>query len=310
MPLNILFAAKPERWKTYAAPLQNALRGAGIDAHLAMDIAPEQVDYIVYAPNGALQDFRPYTRARAVLSLWAGVEQIVDNKTLTMPLARMVDPGLTRGMVEWVTGHVMRYHLGLDTDIMRTDAKWVVRTPPLAAERSVVIFGMGALGGAVTQTLLQIGFDVTGWSRSPKDISGVRCLHGADGLQDALNRAEIAVLLLPDTPGTENTLNAETLARMPKGAFIINPGRGPLIDDNALLASLDSGHIAHATLDVFRTEPLPANHPYWAHPSVTVTPHIAAETRASTASEVIIENIRRCEANEPLLHLVNRDLGY
>lgn len=310
MPLNILFAAKPERWNTYAAPLQKALNAAGIDAHLAMDIPPTDVDYIVYAPNGALQDFTPYIRAKAVLSLWAGVEQIVGNKTLTMPLARMVDPGLTQGMVEWVTGHVMRYHLGLDIDITRTDAQWQFRTPPLARERSVVVLGMGTLGSAVAEQLIHIGFDVTGWSRSPKEVTNVRCLHGKAGLQDALHRAEIAVLLLPDTPETENTLNAETLARMPKGAFIINPGRGPLVDDDALIAALDSGQIAHATLDVFRTEPLPETHPYWAHPNVTVTPHIAAETRASTASEVIVENIRRGEAGEPLLHLVNRDLGY
>jgi len=105
-------------------------------------------------------------------------------------------------------------------------------------------------------------------------------------------------------------LNAETLSAMPKGAFVINPGRGPLIDDDALLAALDNGQIAHATLDVFGVEPLPQEHPYWAHPQVTVTPHIAAETRASTASEAIVENIRRGEAGEPYLNLVDRSLGY
>jgi len=118
------------------------------------------------------------------------------------------------------------------------------------------------------------------------------------------------ILLLPDTPATNNILNADTLAMLPKGARIINPGRGPLIDDAALLEALDSGQVGHATLDVFRVEPLPADDPYWAHPNVTVTPHIAAETRASTASQVIAENIRRGEAGEPFLHLVDRSLGY
>lgn len=310
MSLNVLFAARPERWGIYEAPLRAALAEAGIDAHLSQDIAPEAVDYIVYAPNSTLQDFTPYTRAKAVLNLWAGVEQITGNATLKIPLARMVDPGLTRGMVEWVTGHVLRYHLGIDTDITRTDGKWEVRTPPLAPERNVVMFGLGELGQAVAASLVSLGFKVTGWSRSPKEVSGVACLSGDAGLEAALARAEIAVLLLPDTPATQNILNVDTLSLMPTGAFIINPGRGPLIDDDALIAALDAGQIAHATLDVFRQEPLPTAHPYWAHPRVTVTPHIAAETRPETASRVIVENIRRGEAGEPFLHLVNRDLGY
>ncbi|WP_386625250.1 2-hydroxyacid dehydrogenase [Sulfitobacter geojensis] len=311
MSLNLLFAARSERWSTYERPLRSALENAGFgDATLAMDMPPEDVDYIIYAPNSRLQDFTPYTRAKAVLNLWAGVEAITGNETLSIPLARMVDPGLTKGMVEWVTGHVMRYHLGMDTDILRSDAKWAPRTPPLAQERQVVILGLGALGAEVARTLVGLGFNVTGWARSPKDVTGVTCLHGEAGLAEALALAEIAVLLLPDTAATENTLNAETLAQMPKGAFIINPGRGPLINDAALLAALDSGQIAHATLDVFRVEPLPADDPYWSHPKVTVTPHIAADTRASTASEVIVENIRRGEAGEPFINLVDRALGY
>jgi glyoxylate/hydroxypyruvate reductase A len=310
MSINVLFAAKSERWDTYEQPLKGAFSKAGLDVNLSTDMPPEEVDYIVYAPNSDVQDFTPFTRAKAVLNLWAGVESVVGNETLKIPLARMVDPGLTKGMVEWVTGHVLRYHLGFDIDISRTDAQWEPRTPPLAPERSVVVLGLGALGHAVTQSLLGLGFSVTGWSRSAKDIDGVRCLSGADGLQTALRQAEIAVLLLPDTPATENTLNAETLALMPKGACIINPGRGPLIDDTALLAALGTGHIGHATLDVFRTEPLPEDHPYWAHAKVTVTPHIAAETRASTASEAIAQNIKRGQAGQPFLNLVDRGLGY
>ena len=155
-----------------------------------------------------------------------------------------------------------------------------------------------------------LGFDVTGWSRGPHDVEGVRCLHGADGLEQALATAEIAVLLLPLTAATEDLMNAERLALMPRGAVILNPGRGALIDDAALLSALDSGQIGHATLDVFRIEPLPADHDFWAHPSVTVTPHIASETRPSSASRVIAENVRRGEASEPFLHLVDRGLGY
>ena len=310
MAVEVLLSATPDDVARYADPLRAALAGAGIDARVSTDTAPDKVDYIVYAPSGGLRDFTPFTRARAVLSLWAGVERIVGNDTLTMPLARMVDPGLTRGMVEWVTGHVLRHHLDTDRDVCRTDRTWAPRTPPLAPERSVVVLGLGALGCAVAQTLVSLGFDVTGWSRSARDVPGVRCLNGDAGLRAALSRAEIAVLLLPDTPATTDILNADTLALMPRGACIVNPGRGPLIDDDALLAALDSGQIGHATLDVFRTEPLPADHPYWAHPRVTVTPHIAAATRPESAVTVIAENIRRGEAGAPFLHLVDRDAGY
>ncbi|WP_176247985.1 glyoxylate/hydroxypyruvate reductase A [Sulfitobacter sp. HGT1] len=310
MSLNILFAARPERWTVYEQPLRDALRAAGITAKLKLDIPPSEVDYIVYAPNSTLQDFTPYTRAKAVLNLWAGVEKITGNTTLHIPLARMVDPGLTKGMVEWVTGHVMRYHLGLDIDILHTGTDWTPRTPPLAQERKVGILGMGALGAETARTLVNLGFDVAGWSRSAKSEPGVKCFHGDQGLQDVLARSEILVLLLPDTPATENIINKAALAAMPDGAFIINPGRGPLIDDDALIGALDSGKIAHATLDVFRIEPLPAEHPYWAHPHVTVTPHIAAETRAVTASQVIVENIQRGETGQGFLHLVDRTLGY
>lgn len=310
MSVNVLFAARAERWETYRGPLSDALAAAGVAAHLATEIPPEKVDYIVYAPNGSLQDFLPYTRAKAVLNLWAGVEDIASNETLKIPLARMVDPGLTRGMTQWVTGHVLRHHLGMDTDILRDDRQWQPRAVPLTTERRVVILGLGALGSAVAQALVELGFAVAGWSRSAKSVDGVACLHGPDGLETALRRADILVTLLPDTPATRDTLNARSLALMPQGAFIINPGRGSLIDDEALLAALDAGHIAHATLDVFRIEPLPGDHPFWAHPKVTVTPHIAAETRPETAARVIAENIRRGEAGKPLLHLVDRDRGY
>ncbi|WP_113913179.1 2-hydroxyacid dehydrogenase [Roseovarius dicentrarchi] len=311
MAVNILFAAKPDRWPDYEAPLRRALDAAGLaEATLSTDIAPQDVDYIVLAPNGPVTDFTPYTRCKAVLNLWAGVEDVVDNPTLTQPLARMVDHGLTQGMVEWVAGHVLRHHLGMDAHIHGQDGIWRTDVPPLAEDRPVTILGLGALGCACAKALVSLGFDVTGWSRSAKDVPGVRCLHGDAGLRDALNTAQILVLLLPKTPETEDLMNADRLAMLPQGAVIINPGRGPLIDDDALLAALDAGHIAHATLDVFRTEPLPPAHPYWAHPAVTVTPHIASTTREETAAQVIADNIRRSEAGAPLLHLVDRDLGY
>jgi glyoxylate/hydroxypyruvate reductase len=310
MSINILFAALPSRWDTYETPLRRALDAVGLNYVLSPDIAPPDVDYIVYAPNSDVQDFVPFKGLKAVLNLWAGVEDVVGNPTLTVPLTRMVDHGLTQGMVEWVVGHTLRHHLGMDVHIHGQDGDWRKDIPPLAQERKVTVLGLGVLGSAVGQALAGLGFEVTGWSRSAKTVEGVLCLHGHTGLERALAQAEIVILLLPDTRATRNILNADTLGSLPRGAVIINPGRGPLIEDNALLAALDSGQIAHATLDVFRDEPLPMDHPYWAHPKVTVTPHIASETRPITACEVIAENIRRGEADEPFLHLVDRDAGY
>ncbi len=303
--LTILFAA-PALWPEYREVLPKALAQVGIAASLVTEAPPEGVDYIVYAPASPLQDFTPYSRTKAVLNLWAGVERIVGNPTLTQPLARMVDPALTEGMVEWVVGHTLRHHLGMDRHIVNPGHVWDPTCPPLARERPVTILGMGALGSASAAALRSLNFPVTGWSRSPRD----GCLHGDAGLEQALTTAQILVTLLPKTPETENLLNARTLAMLPEGAVILNPGRGALIDDDALLAALDAGHIGHATLDVFRTEPLPPDHPYWTHPRVTVTPHIAADTRPTSASRVIAENIRRGEAGEPFMHLVDRARGY
>jgi hypothetical protein len=222
MPL-ILFAA-PSLWEEYRDHLPAALAEKGVEAEVVTETAdPAAVDYIVYAPSAPLQDFTPFTRTKAVLNLWAGVERITGNQTLTH--------------------------------------------------------------GMVTE-------------------------HGPEGLERALQGADIVVTLLPKTAETENILNAQTLALLAPGAAVLNPGRGPLIDDDALLAALDGGQLGHATLDVFRQEPLPQDHPFWAHPRVTVTPHIAADTRAFSAARVIAENVRRGEAGEPFLHLVDRARGY
>ncbi|TYB80535.1 NAD(P)-dependent oxidoreductase [Maritimibacter fusiformis] len=310
MSVNVQVIAKPGLFETYRPHLQAALADVGIEARLGEDLDPALVDYIVYAPMGGQTDLSAYVNAKAALGLWAGVETIIGNPKLTMPYARMVDEGLTEGMVEWVTAHVLRHHLGIDRDILRAPGDWTQETPPLARDRRVGVLGLGVLGQACARALTALRFDVAGWSRSEKTLDGVACFHGDDGLGAVLRRSEILVLLLPHTDATENTLNADTLALLPEGAVVLNPGRGALIDDAALLAALDAGQVGHATLDTFRVEPLPADHPYWRHPKVTVTPHVASETRPASASRVIAENIRRGEAGEPFLHLVDRDAGY
>ncbi|HEU0222325.1 MAG TPA: glyoxylate/hydroxypyruvate reductase A [Paracoccaceae bacterium] len=309
--IRVLFGARPEQWQEWAPALAAAFAEKGLAVELLAAPDGGRIDYLLYSPHGPWQDFSALPGLKAVLSLWAGVEKVVGNPTLEVPLTRMVDPGLVEGMVEYVVGHVLRYHLGMDAHLCRQAPEWRQElVPPLAHDRSVGILGLGELGRAAAEALARLHFRVTGWSRRPHDLPGIRCLSGDDGLAETLEAAEILVLLLPLTPQTENLLDAAALARLPKGARIINPGRGPLIDDAALLAALEAGKVAHATLDVFRIEPLPPDHPFWHHPRVTVTPHIAAETRPASAARVVAENLRRGEAGEPLLHLVDRRAGY
>ena len=310
MTINVLFGAHPRDWPEYEAPLREAFAEAELDIALSLDHPAKAVDYLIYAPNSPIKDFGPFSRAKAVLNLWAGVEAIVGNPTLKIPLCRMVEPGLTEGMIEWVTGMVLRHHLGFDRYIGRSDGVWDPVFPPLARDRVVGILGLGELGAATARALAALNFRVLGWSRSEKIIEEVDTFTGSDGLSTVLGQSEILVLLLPLTPDTDGVIDGAALAALPKGAVLINPGRGPLIDDEALLAALDSGQISHATLDVFRNEPLPPEHPFWAHPQVTVTPHVASDTRAGTSARKIAENIRRGEAGEPFLDQVDRNRSY
>ena len=310
MTIKILFSANDENWKRYKAPLQDALDNNSLDYELGRTITPCEVDYIIYAPSSSLQDFSPYTKLKAVLNLWAGVEGVTNNKTLNVPLARMVDSGLTDGMVEWVTGHTLRHHLGIDKHIHGQDGIWRSYVPPLAKDRIITILGLGTLGTACGIALKRLGFNVRGWSRREKTVDGIICFYGDDQVDSSLMDADIVVLLLPDTPLTQNILNQHTLNLLKRGAFVLNPGRGPLIDDDALLAALETGQIEHATLDVFRIEPLPQNHQYWSNNKVTVIPHKASETRPITASQVIAMNIKRAENGQKLLYLVDRENGY
>ncbi|MGR3449505.1 MAG: 2-hydroxyacid dehydrogenase [Paracoccus sp. (in: a-proteobacteria)] len=302
--MQIRFSASDDAWTSWAPVLRAALP----EARLSRDGDPASFDAIIYAPGGDITDFAPYRNVRLVQSLWAGVERIVTNDTLTQPLARMVDPGLAQGMAEYCTGWAMRAHLGMDR--YAQDGVWRNElSPPLATDRTVTILGMGELGRATAAMLRGIGFSVTGVSASGRPVQGVT-VHPLADLDPVLAQASILICLLPDTPDTRNLLDAERLAMLPQGAWVINPGRGTLIDDPALLEALDLGRLGHAVLDVLRTEPLPADHPFWAHPGVTVTPHIAAETRPETAAPVAAENLRRAMSGRLVMHLVDRAKGY
>ncbi|MEL7464422.1 MAG: glyoxylate/hydroxypyruvate reductase A [Pseudomonadota bacterium] len=314
--MKVLFSSDPAQTALWAPELKRRASDEGVAFELFTeddDVPREEVDVLVLNPITGAKDLKPYAGAKLIQSIWAGVESYLANPTLpdAPPLCRMVEPGLTEGMTDYIVGHVMRHHIGLDKHIRDTaNGVWDPTIPPLSRDRTVAVLGLGALGADAAKMLAALRFNVVGWSRSQKSIEGVTCLSGPDGLREALSRGEIIVTIMPLTDDTRHVLDAETLALTPKGAAIINPGRGPLIDDDALLAALASGQIGHATLDVFNEEPLPEAHPFWRHPNVTVTPHIAAETRLSGAAQVVIEQIARLQRGEPLWHIVDRSLGY
>ena len=310
--IKILFSASQKDWKKYKTELTRAMDDTKLVYEITTDLNCLDANYIIYAPSGGLEDFSKFKSLKAILSLWAGVENITGNTTIKVPLCRMVDTGLTQGMVEWVTGHVLRHHLDLDKYIKVQDGVWRNNTyPPLASDRNLTILGLGELGLSCAKTLSDLNFKVHGWSRSQKNnVENIKCYFGNDGLIEALSRAEILILLLPLTKETNGLIDERMLSKMPYGSIILNPGRGHLINDSALLRAIESGQVSHATLDVFEIEPLPKEHPYWVNEKVTVTPHIASVTRASSSCDVIAKNILRGERGDSFLYLVDRKKGY
>ncbi len=312
---TVVYAGSAEKRDAYRAHLMAAARNAGISIDLKMDpgdVDPELVEYLVYSNDGPVTDFTTFTSLKGILNLWAGVDTLLKrDPPAHIPVVRMVEDGLTLGMVDYVSGHVLRHHLDVDRYIDSAPIEeWEVDFPPLARDRTVGVLGLGALGCACARALASHGFRVLGWSRSQKQIEGVGCRSGDEALDTTIAEAEILVLLLPYTPQTERILNARRIALMPRDACLINAARGQLIDHQALIEALNKELLRHATMDVYDVEPLPPDDPYWSHPRVTVTPHIASVTRPETASIVIIEQIARHERGEAFLHVVDRARGY
>lgn len=266
---------------------------------------------LVWLPPPGLLASLP--RLRAIFSLGAGVDRLLEDPTLPaeVPLCRMVDPSLTASMAEFVLLHALRYHRDLDVyEQQQRRAEWRLLMPRPASATVVGLLGLGELGGASARLLVRHGFTVRGWSRTRKTIEGVRSFAGPEELDPFLAEVGVLVCLLPATPATRGILNAELFARLPRGARLVNLARGAHLVEEDLLEALDSGRLAHATLDVFVREPLPADHPFWRHPRITVTPHTASYSLPESGAEIVAENIRRLRAGAPLLHRVDRQRGY
>ena len=301
-------AAEVARWRSYLAAYDPAA-----DFRVWPDTGPvEDIDYCL-AWKSEPGDLRRYPNLKAIFWLGAGVDHLLRDPDLPRgPLiVRLVDPGLTAGMTEYVLLHVLRYHRRTpELEALQREGRWRPLDFPLAKDRRVGIMGLGVLGQDAAAKLLTLGLDVAGWSRSLKRLDGVTTFEGDAGLTSFLARTQILVCLLPLTPGTAGIINARTLAALPKGACVINAARGGHVVDADLIAALDSGHIAHATLDVFHREPLPVEHPFWRHPRITLTPHVASQTIPETASLAVIEGLKAIREGRRPANVVSLEKGY
>ncbi|WP_445682613.1 2-hydroxyacid dehydrogenase [Radicibacter daui] len=278
---------------------------AGVPAGAAADYA------IVWGvPPEALGKIRGL---KAIFSAAAGVDHLATSAFagITVPVVRLLDAGMAVQMVDYSMFAALRQLR--DIDAYEDDSRQG-RWQPLAvkdrADLAILVLGTGELGGAVASALAAYGFAVTGWSRSGRGPAEISMKKGPEGLDAALPEADVVIALLPSTPDTKHLLDARRLALLKPGVSLVNLGRGSLIDEDALLAALEGGRVGRATLDVFAVEPLPDGHPFWGHPRITITPHVAAQTRIGPAARQIAENVRRMEAGEAPAGLVDWSRGY
>jgi len=309
--VNVAFVAPGEEPGRWLGALRAVLPGDRVLAWPEIgDPALIEVALVARPPAGALAQF---PRLKLIQSLWMGVDGLLADSTLPrhVPLARLVDPGMVAAMGETVLARVLDWHRHhYRYRAQQAEESWRPLPQFMAADRTVGLLGLGELGRQVAARLLPLGFRVCGWSRRPRALAGVECFSGTAGLDALLATSGALVCLLPLTAETRGILNARNLARLPEGACVINVARGGHAVDCDLLGALDSGRLAHAYLDVFQTEPLPAGDPYWSHPRVTLTPHVAALTEPRTAVARVAENIERVRRGEPPLDRVDLAAGY
>ena len=255
---------------------------------------PAEVQYaVVWRPRSG--DIAKFPNLRAVVSIGAGIDHVLADDKLPggIPIIRTVGDDLTQRMREYVALHVLRHHRDMPRQLQaQAEKDWHAIVVPVAPNRVVGVMGLGNLGAAAARTLAALGFTTRGWSKSPKDIDGVETFAGPETMDAFLDGCEILVNLLPLTDQTAGILNAELFGKLAPGACVINCARGGHLVDDDLIAALDSGQIKQATLDVFHVEPLPSDHPFWGHPGITVTPHVASQIDADTGGRIIAANLK------------------
>ncbi|HEV7265838.1 MAG TPA: glyoxylate/hydroxypyruvate reductase A [Falsiroseomonas sp.] len=302
-------AATMEMWRDALLALDPSL-----EIRLFPDAGePAEIEAAVVWTAHDMAELRRYPNLKLIVSMGAGVDHLFrpPGPPPGIPVARLVDHMLTSQMGEWVLLNVLRFHRqDLEYRALQRDRTWLELPAPVTAERRIGILGLGELGSHAAALLRGLGFPVMGWTRRPRRVDGVETFHGDAGLADMAARSDILVCLLPLTAATRDIVDATLLGRLPRGAFLINGARGGHVVDADLLAALDRGHVAAAALDVFEPEPLPPEHPYWAHPRVVMTPHAASITIPASAAPQVVENIHRARAGRPLTNLVDFAAGY
>jgi glyoxylate/hydroxypyruvate reductase A len=265
-------------------------------------------------PRGLLARF---PQLKAIINLGAGVDHLLDDPTLPpVPIARVIHADLSKRVIEYVVLHVLMHHRRQRLyDAQQQQRLWRAHDQPAASEVGVGVMGLGAIGRPAASALAGLGFRVAGFSRTAKSIAGVECFHGEAGLDAFLQRTEILVCLLPSTRDTGGLLNLALLRKLKRdgavgGGFLINAARGHLQIDADIVAALDEGALAAATLDVFPEEPLPRQSPLWNHPKVTITPHNAGDISPRVFAPHVIDQIERFERGLPLDHQIDRSRGY
>lgn len=270
------------------------------------------IDYaLVWMPKiGLLKDL---PNLKVIFSIAAGVDHVLRDPDLPkgIPIVRMHDPYQAAMMSEYAAMAVLWFHRGMPGhQHAQQSENW--REPPVAytPDFAIGVLGLGDIGRDIAARLLSFGFQIHGWSRTPRSIDGVTCHHGQDGLSEVLRLSRYVINVLPSTPATRGLLDAKHLAMMPRGGFLVNLGRGMHVVDEDLLAALDSGQLDGAFLDVFAQEPLASGHPYWRHPKVIVTPHMAGELLPRSAAKSVVAGLQRHMAGESLSHVFDPLRGY
>ena len=261
-------------------------------------------------PLGIMKKF---PNLKGIISFGAGVEEIVRDPNIpqNIPIVRIVEPYVTSRMSQYILLAVLRFHRqAFEYQRLQKLRQWKPLPLPETNSYNIGILGFGVLGSDVTQKLNSLGFPIRVWSRTPKNIDGIECFYGQDQLKLCVSKSQILVCLLPLTTKTEGILNHEIFSAMPQGGYLINVARGQHLVEKDLLEALDSGQLSGACLDVFSREPLPENHPFWSHPQITITPHVATQTDSEYWTKPIVDAIRCLRAGLPLKNVVNCQQGY
>ena len=273
---------------------------------------PDKIEAILTwkPPLGIMEKF---PKLKGIISFGAGVEEILRDPNLpqNVPIVRIVEPCVTSRMSQYILLAVLRFHRQAFTyQTFQKARHWEPLPLPETSSCTIGILGLGVLGTDAAGKLNTLGFPIRGWSRTPKNIDGIECFYGRDQLKLCLSKCRVLVCLLPLTPETKGILNGQTFYALPKGSYLINVARGQHLVEKDLLEALDSGQLSGACLDVFSREPLPENHPFWSHPQITITPHVATQTDSEYWTQPIVDAIRCLRAGLPLKNVVNCEQGY